>query len=97
IMGVAESDLERDLAYTKDLVGGLSRDEQHGRENIELFGEWLSQWIPQSLAAARSLAPVFDQPENSPVRFEDTLARARERVRELLGELEIPTPKELDQ
>jgi hypothetical protein len=31
------------------------------------------------------------------VSFEDTLSRARERTREILGELEIPTPKELDQ
>lgn len=97
IMGVAESDLERDLGYTKDLVGGLTRDPQHGRENIELFGKWLSQWIPESLAAARSLAPIFSEAESSPVTFEDTLSRARERVRAILGEVEIPTPKELDQ
>lgn len=96
VMGVAESDLERDLAYTKELVGGLTRDEKHGRKNVEVFGEWLSRWIPQSLAAARSLAPVFAEPGHSPVTFEDTLARAKERVRAILGELEIPTPKELD-
>ena len=47
--------------------------------------------------AARSLAPAFSEAENSPVTFEDTLSRARERVRGILGELEIPTPKELDQ
>jgi len=97
VMGVAESDLERDLAYTKDLIGGLTRDSEHGRQNIELFGDWLSSWIPISLAAARSLAPIFSEAEQSPVTFEDTLTRARERVRETLGELDIPTPKELDQ
>ncbi|MBV9050562.1 MAG: hypothetical protein JOY58_20030, partial [Solirubrobacterales bacterium] len=97
IMGVAEGDLERDLSYTKDLIGGLARDEKHGRENIEVIGGWLSQWVPTSLKAARSLEPIFSEAENSPVTFEDTLTRARERVRETLGELEIPTPKELDQ
>jgi propane monooxygenase small subunit len=97
VMGVAEGDLERDLAYTKDLIGGLTRDSEHGRQNIEVFGGWLSNWIPVSLAAARSLAPIFSQAEHSPVTFEDSLARARERVRETLGELDIPTPKELDE
>jgi propane monooxygenase small subunit len=97
VMGVAESDLERDLAYTNELIGGLTGDKEHGRQNIEVFGRWLSDWIPVSLAAARSLAPIFSEAENSPVTFEDTLARARERVRETLGELDIPTPKELDE
>ena len=96
VMGVAESDFDRDLGYTKDLVGGLTRDEQFGAANIETIGGWLSAWIPQSLAAAHSLAPIFTEAEHSPVTFEDTLARARERVREVLGELDIPTPKELD-
>jgi propane monooxygenase small subunit len=97
IMGVAESDFDRDLAYTKDLIGGLTRDEQHGEENRELFSRWLSEPIAWSISAARSLAPIWDEAEQSPVSFEDTLARARERAREILGELEIPTPKELDQ
>jgi propane monooxygenase small subunit len=97
IMGVAESDFERDLAYTKELIGGLTHDEQHGATNRELFSRWLSEPIAWSLRAARSLAPIWSEAENSPVSFEDTLARARERAREILGELEIPTPKELDQ
>jgi propane monooxygenase small subunit len=97
IMGVAESDFDRDLAYTKDLIGGLTRDEQHGEENRELFSRWLSEPIAWSLQAARSLEPIWSEPEHTPVSFEDTLARARERTREILGELEIPTPKELDQ
>jgi len=97
VMGVAESDFDRDLGYTKELIGGLARDEQHGAHNIETIGGWLARWIEQSLAAARALEPIFTQAEHSPVTFEDTLSRARERVRETLGELDIPTPKELDQ
>jgi propane monooxygenase small subunit len=97
IMGVAESDFERDLAYTKDLIAPLVSDQEHGRHNTEVLGGWLSEWIPVSLNAARSLAPVWDEPEQSPVDFEDSLARSRERLRETLGELKIPIPKELDQ
>ena len=95
IMGVAESDFDRDLAYTIDLVGPLAQDSEHGEENTRTLGEWLSRWIPTSLDAARGLAPVFSQAENSPVAFEDALANARERVRKLLDELQLPTPKEL--
>jgi len=62
-----------------------------------LFSRWLSVPIAASLQAARSLAPIWSKVEHSPVSFEDTLSRARERTREILGELEIPTPKELDQ
>jgi propane monooxygenase small subunit len=97
IMGVAESDLERDLAYTKELIGGLTHDQKYGAENKKLFSRWLAEPIAWSLRAARSLASIWSEPEHSPVSFEDTLSRARERVRELLGELDIPTPKELDQ
>jgi propane monooxygenase small subunit len=97
IMGVAEGDFDRDLGYTEDLIDGLTHDEQHGSANIELFGGWLSEWIPASLAAARSLEPIWTEAEITPVTFEDSLARARERVRAILGELDIPTPKELDQ
>jgi len=97
VMGVAESDFDRDLAYTKELVNGLTHDEQHGAENKELFSRWLSEPIAMGLRAARSLAPIWSEAEHSPVSFEDTLSRARERVREILGEVGIPTPKELDQ
>jgi propane 2-monooxygenase small subunit len=97
IMGVAESDFDRDLAYTKELITGLTHDDRHGEENRELFGRWLAESIAMSLRAARSLEPVFSEAEHAPVGFEDSLARARERVREILGELDIPTPKELDQ
>jgi propane monooxygenase small subunit len=73
IMGVAESDFERDLAYTKELLGGLTHDEQHGAENRELFSRWLSEPIAMSLRAARSLAPIWSEAEHSPVSFEDML------------------------
>jgi propane monooxygenase small subunit len=96
IMGVAESDFERDIAYTKDLIGPLVSDKEHSRHNVKVLSGWLSEWIPVSLKAARSLAPIWQEPEQSPVGFEDSLTRARERTRETLGELEIPIPKELD-
>jgi propane monooxygenase small subunit len=96
-MGVAESDFDRDLGYTKELLIGLTRDEQYGEENRELFSRWLSEPIAMSLRAAQALAPIWSEAEHSPVSFEDTLTRARERVHEILREIHIPAPKELDQ
>jgi propane monooxygenase small subunit len=96
IMGVAESDLERDLAYTKELVGGLTHDEQHAAQNRELFGRWLAEPIAMSLRAARALAPIWSEAERSAVSFDDALASARERLRNILVQLAIPTPQELD-
>lgn len=95
IMGVAESDFERDLGYTMELITGLTHDEKYAEENRRLLEQWLAEPIAQSLQAARSLAPIWSE-AGSPVSFEDTLSRARERVRGILTELDIPTPKELD-
>jgi len=125
-MGVAESDFERDLAYTKDLIGPLATDQQHADHNQRVFGEWLSRWVPVSIAAARALEPLWSEPEqqmgtgitekmtdrvkkaaselkgnDSSGRggrsFEQAFGRVKDRVRGILGELNIASPKDLDQ
>jgi propane 2-monooxygenase small subunit len=96
IMAVVETDFERDLAYTKELLDGLTRDKQYGAENRALFRDWLSGPIAMSLRAARSLAPIWSEAEHSPVSFESELTRARERLRAILVELGIQAPTELD-
>jgi propane monooxygenase small subunit len=96
VVGVAESDFERDLSYTKDLVGGLTHDEKYGAENRELFGRWLSQPTAMAIDAANGLAEIWKEAEHTPESFDEAFARARDRVRGILDELEIPTPKELD-
>jgi propane monooxygenase small subunit len=97
LVGVAEGDFERDLAYTREMLGELTGDERYGDENRQLFSTWLAEPISLCLRAARALEPIWSQAEAAPVSFDDTLARARERVHALLQELEIPAPKELDQ
>jgi propane monooxygenase small subunit len=96
IMGVAESDFERDLAYTKDLIGPLATDEQHADHNQRVFGEWLSRWVPVSVAAAQALEPLWSDPKQQSMTFEQAFSRAKDRVRGILGELKIASPKELD-
>jgi propane monooxygenase small subunit len=95
IMSVAESDLDRDLAYTTTLLADLTADDEFGRENQKLFGEWLARWIPRSLDAARALEPIWAQPANAGMSFADALARVRSRTQLLLDDLDIPSPKEL--
>ena len=96
IMGVVESDFERDLAYTKELLGGLTHDKQYAAENRAVLRDWLSAPIAMSLRAARSLAPIWSEAEHSPVSFDSQLTRARERLRAILAELDIQAPAELD-
>jgi propane monooxygenase small subunit len=96
IMGVIESDFERDLAYTRELVAWLTHDERYAAENRALLHGWLSEPISMSLRAAASLERIWSEPEHSPVRFNQALTRARERLGAVLAELEIPEPKELD-
>ena len=96
IMAVAQRDFERDLAYTKTLIGGLTHDELHGEANRELFERWLSLPISMSMRAARTLEPIWSECERSPADFQDALARVRTRLRLVLEELAIRVPEELD-
>jgi len=96
VMGVAESDFDRDLAYTLELLEMLTTDEEHGEANRKVLGEWLAQWVPVSIEAARSLEPIWSLPEQTPVSFEDAFARTRARTGELLDGLNVEKPKELE-
>jgi propane monooxygenase small subunit len=59
--------------------------------------QWLSAWVPRSIAAARALQPLWSQPDSKPPRFEDGLDRAKNRFSGILSELDLETPKELAQ
>jgi propane 2-monooxygenase small subunit len=96
IMGIAESDFDRDLAYTTELLGVLAQDSRYAEANRKLLTRWLSVWVAASLRAARSLAPLFSQAERSPVDFNDALARVRARVHEILLSLDIQSPESLE-
>ncbi|WP_219467334.1 aromatic/alkene monooxygenase hydroxylase subunit beta [Nonomuraea rhizosphaerae] len=96
IMGAGEYDYSRDLRYTRALFAMLLKDEKHGRANAEVAGEWLARWTPVSLAAVRRLQPIWSQPPERVLSFEDSLDRAKERFRGLLSDLGLDEPKELE-
>jgi propane monooxygenase small subunit len=96
IMGAVENDFERDLAYTKELIRGLTHDERYAAANRALFRDWLSEPVTMCLRAALSLAPLWSEADHSSVSFSSELSRVRERLRAILVELDIQPPEELD-
>ena len=48
---------------------------------------WLTAWVPRAIAAARTLQPLWSQPDSKPPRFEDGLDRAKSRFSGILSQL----------
>jgi propane monooxygenase small subunit len=98
IVGAEEYDYsERDLRYTKAMFTLLTNDREFAHHNKTLLQQWLTAWVPRSLKAARTLQPLWSQPDAKPPRFEDGLDRAKSRFSGILAELDLDTPKELAQ
>lgn len=92
VMGAGENDYDRDLRYTRALFTLLLGDATHGAGNKQVVQEWLERWAPVSLDAARRLQPLWSQPAEKPVRFEDSLDRAKERFARLIEDLGLEAP-----
>ncbi|MBM7366271.1 propane monooxygenase small subunit [Gordonia hydrophobica] len=97
IVGTGEHDYDRDLAYTRNLFRMLSRDPEHGEYNRELFGQWMAEWVPRCLDAARALQPIWSQPAEKSITFASSLEAAINNFREVLTTIEVDVPKELNQ
>jgi len=98
VIGAAEYDYsERDLRYTRVMFDLLTRDREFADHNKAIMQQWLSAWVPPVIAAARTLQPLWSQPEAKPPRFEDGLDLAKSRLSGILSDLDLLTPKELAQ
>lgn len=95
IMGAGEADYDRDLKYTRELYSMLTGDETHADHNKATLNEWLGEWTPRILDAARQLQPLWSQSEAKTVRFEDSLEQARARFAGTLDDLGLETPQEV--
>jgi propane 2-monooxygenase small subunit len=51
--------------------------------------------VPVSLEAAHQLQPIWSQVAEKHVRFDDSLARSKSRLADLLEDLTLDTPKEI--
>jgi propane 2-monooxygenase small subunit len=98
IVGAEEYDFaERDLRYTRVMFDLLTNDREFAEHNRTILQQWLTDWVPRSIAAARQLQPLWSQPDAKPPRFEDCLDRAKSRFTGIVAELGLDTPKELTQ
>jgi len=59
--------------------------------------QWLSTWVPRALSAARTLQPIWSQPDAKPPRFEDGLDACKSRFAGILSDINLEAPKELAQ
>jgi propane monooxygenase small subunit len=98
IVGAEEYDFaERDLRYTTAMFELLTNDREFADHNKALLQQWLSAWVPRAITAARTLQPIWSQPDAKPPRFEDGLDAAKNRFSGILSDLSLEVPKELAQ
>jgi propane monooxygenase small subunit len=98
IVGAAEYDYsQRDLRWTQACFGPLTQDREFADHNKQLMHGWLGDWVPQCLEAARTLQPLWSQPDAKPPRFEDSLDRVKSRFAGIVNDLGLDTPEELKQ
>jgi propane monooxygenase small subunit len=95
IMGAGESDAAREQRGARALFRMLADDPEHGEANREVMQGWLHEWTPRSLEAAQQLQPLWSQIPEKVVRFEDSGARSRERMIDLVEDLNLEPPKEM--
>ena len=96
VMGAGESDTAREQRGARALFSMLTADEEHGEENRRILDGWLAEWTPRSVAAARTLQPIWSQLSEKVVRFEDSWERSMQRFSSLLSDVGLETPKEIN-
>jgi propane monooxygenase small subunit len=97
VVGAEEFDFsERDLRYTKAMFTLLTNDREFAGHNKRQLNEWLANWVTLSIGAARALQPLWSQPDEKPLRFEDALDATKSRFAGIVTDLGLETPKELD-
>ena len=97
IVGAEEFDFaERDLRYTRAIFDLLSNDREFAEHNSRIMNGWLADWVGRTVPAARAMQPLWSQPDNKPIRFEDALDRVKSRFGGIVEDLGLELPKELD-
>jgi propane 2-monooxygenase small subunit len=95
LMGAGEADTARDQRVARALYQMLSDDGEFSAENRATMQSWLDKWTPLSVAAGRAMQPIWSQPGEKVIRFEDSLEHAKRRFDDLVGALNLKT-KDLD-
>ncbi|MGH3148259.1 MAG: toluene hydroxylase, partial [Rubrobacter sp.] len=96
LVGSGESDVAREQRGARRLFAMLTDDDEFGEENKATLQEWLKTWTPVSVEAARTLQPIWSQPAEKALRFEDSFERSTRRFEDLLEEMDLKTPTEVN-
>jgi propane 2-monooxygenase small subunit len=97
VVGAGEYDYaQRDLRWTRACFGPLVQDREFADHNRQVMQGWLSTWVPRCLDAARTLQPIWSQPDAKPPRFEVGLDRAKSRFAGVVTDLGLEIPRELN-
>ena len=75
----------------------LTADREFAGHNKPIMQQWLSTWVPRSIAAARKLQPLWSQPDSKPPRFEDGLDAVKSRFSDVVTDIGLSVPEELAQ
>ncbi|MGH3167834.1 MAG: hypothetical protein ACRDN0_18355, partial [Trebonia sp.] len=98
VVGAAEYDFaERDLRYTRAMFELLTADREFAGHNKQVLQGWLGTWVPRAIHAARTMQPLWSQPDMRPPRFEDGLDAVKNRFAGILTDLHLDIPEELSQ
>src|ERR1700704_4167599 len=89
LMGAGESDTARDWRVSRALFKMLSEDDEHGEANRATMQSWLETWGPVSLAPPRGRQPIWSQPGEKVIRFEESLEHSQRRFDEVLADLNL--------
>ena len=97
LMSVSQREFaDRDLRYTLEMMKDFLGDEMHGEANRQVMQEWLAEWVPYSVRAARGLEPIWSEPEVQPISFEDSFGRVRSRFEGIVSDLQLQLPQEVN-
>jgi len=94
LFGSAESDTTREQRGARRLYAMLANDPQHGAENMKTMQGWLEKWTPVCIEAARTMQPIWSQPAEKAITFEQSMERSSQRFGDLLSDIGLETPKE---
>jgi propane monooxygenase small subunit len=87
VVAAAEGDYERNLANSVELFHMLTTDEQHGKHNQTLFGQWLAHHGALANEAAANLQPIWSMPRVKVVQYTEALDQAQNRLRAIGAEV----------
>jgi propane monooxygenase small subunit len=92
VVSAAESDYERNLANSVELVHTLLTDRDYSLHNKVIIGEWVEKYSKLAHTAAAQLQPIWSLPRVKIASFTDSFELARNRFNNVLTQCGLPVP-----